>query len=116
MKIALEDVLATLAAFGQQIPADYDQVLKALGKTGDFKDGVLKVNIPRNDLKVTDRRHRHPNAFRLRRPARDYQVLWHGSHARVTSYYWRMKSTLRYRPPCSTTGSVLYRNPQSFLL
>jgi hypothetical protein len=28
-------------------------VLSALGKTGDFKDGVLKVNIPRNDLRVT---------------------------------------------------------------
>jgi hypothetical protein len=36
-----------------QIPADYDGVLKALGKTGDFKDNVLKVNIPRNDLTVT---------------------------------------------------------------
>jgi hypothetical protein len=35
------------------MPADYDQVLKTLGKQGDFKDGVLKVNIPRNDLKVT---------------------------------------------------------------
>src|SRR5207253_3780408 len=28
-------------------------VLKSLGKQGDFKDNVLKVNIPRNDLKVT---------------------------------------------------------------
>jgi hypothetical protein len=37
----------------QQLPADYDGVLKTLGKQGDFKDGVLKVNIPRNDLKVT---------------------------------------------------------------
>jgi len=40
-------------SYAQQIPADYDGVLKALGKQGDFKDGVLKVNIPRNDLKVT---------------------------------------------------------------
>ena len=35
------------------MPADYDGVLKTLGKQGDFKDNVLKVNIPRNDLKVT---------------------------------------------------------------
>src|SRR5882762_8218054 len=40
-------------AFGQAIPAEYDGVLKSLGKQGDFKDNVLKVNIPRNDLKVT---------------------------------------------------------------
>src|SRR5437762_11106767 len=42
-----------LAAYGQQMPADYDQALKTLGKQGDFKDNVLKINIPRNDLKVT---------------------------------------------------------------
>ena len=40
-------------AFGQAIPAEYDAALKSLGKRGDFKDNVLKVNIPRNDLKVT---------------------------------------------------------------
>src|SRR2546421_10145778 len=37
----------------QQIPADYQQVLTTLGKQGDFKDQVLKVNIPRNDVQVT---------------------------------------------------------------
>ena len=42
-----------LAAIAQSIPADYDAVLKALGKQGDYKNNVLKVNIPRNDLKVT---------------------------------------------------------------
>lgn len=41
------------AAYGQQMPAEYESVMKALGKQGDFKDGVLKINIPRNDLKVT---------------------------------------------------------------
>ena len=46
-------VVAACAGFGQQLPLEYDQVLKALGKTGDFIDGVLKINIPRNDLKVT---------------------------------------------------------------
>jgi hypothetical protein len=45
--------MIAFAAYAQQMPADYDQVLKTLGKQGDFKDSVLKVNIPRNDLKVT---------------------------------------------------------------
>src|SRR6267143_4033138 len=40
-------------AFGQDMPADYAGVLKTLGKQGDFKANVLKVNIPRNDIKVT---------------------------------------------------------------
>ena len=39
-------------ALAQVIPADYQAVLTALGKTGDYKDDVLKMNIPRNDLKV----------------------------------------------------------------
>ena len=45
----------TLPAFAQaqDIPAEYQQVLSTLGKQGDFKDNVLKVNIPRNDVKVT---------------------------------------------------------------
>jgi len=46
-------VMLTGLAFGQAVPAEYDGVLKSLGKQGDFKDNVLKVNIPRNDLKVT---------------------------------------------------------------
>ena len=37
----------------QDMPADYKAVLDLLARQGDFKDGVLKVNIPRNDLKVT---------------------------------------------------------------
>src|SRR5258706_2449266 len=45
-------LLAGLAR-GHRVPADYDGVLKSLGKQGDFKNNVLKVNIPRNDLKVT---------------------------------------------------------------
>jgi hypothetical protein len=44
---------AAPAAPSGDIPADYKAVLDALGKTGDFKDGVLKVNIPRSDLNVT---------------------------------------------------------------
>jgi len=46
-------LLLTCAVVAQNMPADYDGVLKTLDKKGDFKDGVLKVNIPRNDLKVT---------------------------------------------------------------
>src|SRR5215475_7395528 len=41
------------ASMAQTMPADYDAVLKALGKQGDFKNNVLKINIPRNDVKVT---------------------------------------------------------------
>jgi len=40
------------AAGQQTMPADYSAVLTSLGRQGDFKDGVLKVNIPRSDLKV----------------------------------------------------------------
>jgi uncharacterized protein DUF1259 len=45
--------LCAFAAAAQNMPADYDSVLKALGKQGDFKANVLKINIPRNDIKVT---------------------------------------------------------------
>jgi hypothetical protein len=37
----------------QDMPSDYQDVLKSLDRKGDFKAGVLKVNIPRNDLKMT---------------------------------------------------------------
>ena len=37
---------------GQETPSDYQQVLKVVGKSGDYKANVLKVNIPRNDLQV----------------------------------------------------------------
>jgi Domain of Unknown Function (DUF1259) len=58
MQRALASAVVILALMGattaaQEIPADYQQVLTALGKTGDFKDNVLKVNLPRNDVKVT---------------------------------------------------------------
>src|SRR5437899_674286 len=41
------------AAAAQSMPADYAAVLKTLAKQGDYKSNVLKVNIPRNDVKVT---------------------------------------------------------------
>jgi hypothetical protein len=40
-------------AAAQEVPPQYRQVLTTLGRQGDFKDNVLRVNIPRNDLKVT---------------------------------------------------------------
>src|SRR3954462_3831850 len=46
-----------------QTPADYQGVLTALGRTGDFKDGVLKVNIPRSDLKVVIGQRSAPTPF-----------------------------------------------------
>jgi hypothetical protein len=51
------------AASGQDIPADYQQVLTTLGKQGDFKANVLKVNIPRNDLSVTVKNVKTPTPF-----------------------------------------------------
>jgi len=53
MRLIVFATLLTGLAASQSIPAEYDGVLKSLGKQGDFKDNVLKVNIPRNDLKVT---------------------------------------------------------------
>jgi hypothetical protein len=50
-------------ASAQDIPQDYQQVLSILGKKGDYKDRVLKVNIPRNDLKVTVAGVQTPTAF-----------------------------------------------------
>jgi hypothetical protein len=41
------------ASAAQDIPAEYQQVLSMLGRQGDYKDNVLKVNIPRSDVKVT---------------------------------------------------------------
>jgi hypothetical protein len=49
-------VLSTAIALplrGQEIPGPYKEVLATLGRQGDFKDKVLKVNIPRNDVTVT---------------------------------------------------------------
>ena len=56
-------VLTAAVASVQEVPADYKAVLSALGKTGDFKDGVLKVNIPRNDLRVTINQRSAPTPF-----------------------------------------------------
>ena len=49
--LALSSFTSPLHA--QDIPAPYKDVLTFLGRQGDFKDNVLKVNIPRNDVHVT---------------------------------------------------------------
>src|SRR4051812_3477428 len=54
---------ACAPAFAQEIPAEYQQVLTTLGKQGDFKDQVLKVNIPRNDVQVTVAGVKTPTPF-----------------------------------------------------
>src|SRR5262245_14920780 len=51
--LTMAATMVPVAGFAQEVPAEYQQVLTTLGKQGDFKDNVLKVNIPRNDVKVT---------------------------------------------------------------
>jgi hypothetical protein len=51
------------AAVAQDIPAEYKQVLTTLGKQGDYKANVLKVNIPRSDVSVTVANVKTPTPF-----------------------------------------------------
>jgi hypothetical protein len=52
-QLALALLLVAAPASAQEMPPDYKAALDTLGRQGDFKDGVLKINIPRNDLKVS---------------------------------------------------------------
>jgi hypothetical protein len=45
-------VLYAGPARAQDMPADYQDVLRQLDRKGDFKANVLKISIPRNDLMV----------------------------------------------------------------
>src|SRR3954471_6254919 len=56
-------VLWVAPVAAQDIPVDYQQVLTSLGKQGDFKANVLKVNIPRNDVAVTVAGIKTPTPF-----------------------------------------------------
>src|SRR3954447_23383101 len=58
-------LLASLASLAQaqEMPPAYKQVLDTLGKGGDFKDNVLKVNIPRNDLSISVAHVKTPTPF-----------------------------------------------------
>lgn len=51
--ILMATVVLAQPVLAQEMPADYRAVLKTLGRQGDFKDGVLKVNVPRSDLSVS---------------------------------------------------------------
>src|SRR5262249_53193105 len=54
---------ATAQAPAPEMPAEYKSVLQTLGKTGDFKANVLKVNVPRSDLSVTVAGVKTPTPF-----------------------------------------------------
>lgn len=60
--IAISLALST-PAWAQEMPAEYKDVLTALGKQGDYKANVLKVNVPRNDLSVTVKNVKTPTPF-----------------------------------------------------
>jgi hypothetical protein len=45
--------LCAVSVSAQEIPKEYQDALSTLGKKGDYKDSVLKINVPRNDVKVT---------------------------------------------------------------
>src|SRR6266571_4974386 len=55
--------VVTQAARAQETPTEYQQVLKIVGKTGDYKSNVLKVNVPRNDLHVKIAGYAVPTPF-----------------------------------------------------
>src|SRR5215472_15099086 len=57
--------IAVFAQFSeaQEVPSDYQQVLKIVGKQGDYKANVLKVNIPRNDLRMKIAGYSVPTPF-----------------------------------------------------
>ena len=55
--------VVTQAAKAQETPAEYQQVLKIVGKTGDYKSNVLKINVPRNDLHVKIAGYAVPTPF-----------------------------------------------------
>ena len=48
---------------GQDVPSDYQQVMKIVGKQGDYKANVLKVNIPRTDLHMQIAGYSAPTPF-----------------------------------------------------
>jgi hypothetical protein len=47
----------------QEMPSEYETVLTTLGKSGDFRGDVLKVNIPRSDLRVAINQRPAPTPF-----------------------------------------------------
>src|SRR2546426_1426028 len=50
--ILVASMLFAVPGKAQEIPGDYQEVLNFLGRHGDYKGGVLKVNVPRTYLHV----------------------------------------------------------------
>ena len=62
IQIALLCLLSPFA-LSQETPPEYQEVLKVVGRSGDYKANVLKVNIPRNDLHVKVSGYALPTPF-----------------------------------------------------
>jgi len=62
IKVCLLFIVSAVAS-AQEVPSDYQQVLKIVGKSGDYKSNVLKVNIPRNDLHMKVAGYSLPTPF-----------------------------------------------------
>jgi hypothetical protein len=56
-------LLCAFPLSAQDVPKDYQEVLTFLGRTGDYKAKVLKVNVPRSDLHVTIAGQSTPTPF-----------------------------------------------------
>jgi len=63
MLTAVFVVVVPMTGLAQDMPAAYKDVLTILGRQGDFRDNVLKVNVPRNDLQVTVANVKTPTPF-----------------------------------------------------
>lgn len=51
--ILVTSLVLAQPVLAQEMPAEYAAVLKTLARQGDYKEGVLKVNMPRNDVNVS---------------------------------------------------------------
>lgn len=51
--MALSFLSGGISISAQEMPTNYKEVLTYLGRKGDYAENVLKVGIPRNDLKIT---------------------------------------------------------------
>src|SRR5499425_588880 len=56
-------LLSATTTLAEDVPSEYQDVLKILDRKGDFKTCVLKVNISRNDLKITIQGFPTPTPF-----------------------------------------------------
>lgn len=55
--------LLAVPALAQEVPKEYQEVLTLLGRSGDFKANVLKINLPRSDLHVSIAGQATPTPF-----------------------------------------------------